>query len=749
MPKSSRRLPLVLTALLALAGCQSEDIHALNQNCNGFAYIMDGEIEICNIQTKNECSQKHDNTKDALKQSDFEGAFKYGRCPKGYKCATDSESHENFCKLDEMAITDCKKGDTRCQTGNIYICVEDNQWSETPTTYCGDWGCSEGTQQTAFNPLKCYECHNDDFKCDGSTLQKCIQNTWTTYKPCDKGCVNNECSVCQANEIRCDDNKVYECSGGQWNEIIPSPCEFGCTHGQHTYDSSGVCNECKDGDTRCANNAIQNCFSGKWKADEPCNFGCHKINNEIYQCKECKDGDYKYNNNEDFQCVKLICKDGSYYVDETDKTASCSSELTGSGECINGSPKCDNNVLKLCIDGAWKKFGACDSEHPCEFLNNVGCYDSIIGIFCKAGELKACDHNSSCNPKTDDCSECQNGTTRCAPNSESKKLQLCQDGVFDKAETICHTGTHCEEKDGKAACIPHDCENGEQRCIEGEFIQECKNYKWETTKACDQGLKCYTHKADDTEHTKAGCGCSKIDDTCADYEVCQNSVCQRKSCTEDSSLCGSKKCKNGECYSSGNNLSLCDDDRVKDMWERHQDVITSIIFPSDAERCKIYYKVKEVTNTEGTKICNQISTCGNPDSLETCMTSTVLALMADGYEGIEISHAVTMLNYLSEDHSSCIESCIDKPSVCTQYQQCDSEGKCVRKPCGLDESVCGADYGCFNDVCYPRCEPKDSKCSGKRAYICEDNKLLIPHTCNEGEYCVGEGASVRCSPEGD
>ena len=50
---------------------------------------------------------------------------------------------------------------------------------------------------------------------------------------------------------------------------------------------------------------------------------------------------------------------------------------------------------------------------------------------------------------------------------------------------------------------------------------------------------------------------------------------------------------------------------------------------------------------------------------------------------------------------------------------------------------------------YPRRKPEDGKCDkgGKSAIICKDN-ILRTVICGEGEYCVGEGASVKCSPEG-
>ncbi len=627
------------------------------------------------------------------------------------------------CSLTDIEKGECTEGQTKCMDNNIYKCSEAGRWSETPFNDCGDLGCEEGMQADD-DSLSCYKCKENEVKCEGDILNTCNNHTWQK-KACEYGCNSDQCNECNPNETKCEDGVIYTCADGKWDEASKNKCEFGCMNGLRADDGSVSCYECQENDAKCEGKNIHKCLGHTWVPTKDCEFGCFEKSDtkpKDVLCKECIDDNKKYYNNDKYQCVEQICKSGFYEDNGNPSQNSCTSDFRQVGECRTGTPKCEENILKICIDGAWKNFGNCDTSNPCSFMGEVGCYDSIIGIQCikdntsEDNPLKACDNNSSCNLQNE-CASCQSGTTKCKPGSKNKILQACINGVYNEEnETRCPQATHCEDNNGKAQCIPHICEIDEQRCGEDNMIETCKNYNWEITKKCDNN-----------------------------YEACRLGICQRKSCTEDSSICpGNTKCKTGECYNQGENYPLiCDDSRVMDMWLNHYDVVDKILHHGELTDCEIYASIQEVIKEDGSKLCNKISYCGNPNSLENCIHILILNLMADssiipdGYNhDLDIASVVTILEYLEKDHSSCQNSCLDDPSICSKYQQCNSKGECVRKPCSLDKEICGEKYQCINDVCVRNtCDIDPSICGN--LYCNTKTKECYKEDCgDDGEDCT-------------
>ena len=705
MHSPKHRPPLFLIALVVLAGCQLTEIYDLDpKKCENFTAIWDNAGHICDRDTIIDCAK---NSKNALDQSNTEGAFKYNRCPLGYACIKGEDG--NICKIK--------------------------------------------------SPL----CQEDGTRCEDRVFVKCTNYQLDVVSNCPYGCISNGtnayCRECQDNEEMCENRFIISCSKGgenmgKWDDTNKQICQNGCNNGERGNNVS--CYECVDTDEpKCYRDdgakvtTIKKCLAHKWEDTEVCELGC--VEGTEAKCKLCNHGDKKYYNNEEGYCVEQECKDNQYQ-DVKIAEVSCNSDLSGIGECLNGSPKCDKGVLEICIDGKWKKFGRCNPEQECDLLKIEGreesldCYDSIVGIRCENNQLLACQNNAPCKSSGIDnliCASCQNGTSIC----ENNKIKKCQDGEYEADGTQCPTDTHCVVNNGNAQCLI--CENDQQRCSEDGFIQNCINYKWETTSGCPDGYSCYQFG------DIAGCGCSSMSDICESYEICQDGVCQRMSCTEDVSIC--KRCQDGKCYDPNNNLLLCDNSIIKDFWWKNYGIIDSIIHIDDNDSCNVYESLKQVINEEGTNLCNKIKTCGNPNALEECMFQIVLNVMAgnmpndlsDKYGGsLDIADAVRVNIFVNDDHSECNISKCETDDDCTKYQQCNTKGECVRKPCSRypeDINICGDGYMCVKDVCEEKCDIDSTRCQGNTLNTCAkgywETKKCSPSKCKE------ENGKAECVEE--
>ena len=200
---------------------------------------------------------------------------------------------------------------------------------------------------------------------------------------------------------------------------------------------------------------------------------------------------------------------------------------------------------------------------------------------------------------------------------------------------------------------------------------------------------------------------------------------------------------------------ICDDDRVTKLWIDHYEVIDMLMHPQGKEKCDIYNSIQAVIANDGTILCNQIKECGNPKVFKDCISRVVYNLMGDNsLVPDEYDSQITLTNYQTvisvqsmNDDPSCLPKC-ETDSNCTKYQQCNSNGECVRKPCGRyeeNENICGDGYKCVNDVCLMECQSKDSKCaSKKRITSCKDDGYIQSKLCDENKHCVEEAGIAKC-----
>ena len=653
------------------------------------------------------------------------------------------------CQLENIEKPVCEIGETKCKEDHKQLkCQvgEDHKayWAETAAP-CGE------------------ECNQDEATCDGNNLTTC-NNHQIIKTECEYGCVTTEtnayCRECKDNERKCEKGFIVSCTKdgeniGKWDDDHKQRCENSCFPGARGNGSEVSCYECNTDTPKCFKDdetkvtTIKRCLAHNWYDEEVCALGC--VEGTEAKCKLCNHGDKKYYNNEDGYCVEQECKDNQYQDVKTAEV-SCNSDLSGPGECLNGQSRCfdkgnEQSAFQYCENGAWKEFGIpCDSNNPCAVLGNNKCIGNNVGQICSddGKSLVACPNNASCKSDFSGCAECQSGTSKCDGN----KLSTCQNGEYQ--ETECKTGTHCEEKDGKAQCVQHDCENGQKRC-QDNIIQTCENYKWKTTDACADGYSCYQSV------DEASCRCGEKGDECDDnYEICQDGACQRKSCKQDLSICDGKKCRGTECYSSSTPL-ICYDDRVIKLWLDHYAAIDMLMHPQGKDKCDIYNSIHTAIANDGTILCNKMKECGNPKVLEKCIPQVVFeligdnSLVPDGYDNhIDVTQYQTVLGVqAANDYSNCIQKC-ETDSDCTKYQQCNTKKECVRKPCGRyaeNENICGDGYKCVNDVCLMECQSEDSKCASKKRITSCENGYIQSKLCDEDEHCVKEGASVACVEE--
>ena len=588
MPRLSRRLLLALTAMIALAGCQLDNITCRSGNT------------MCSDDKLLECRPNKDGLLDWIHT--------------GRSCAE----------------TSCTEGETKCIQGNIYTCTADGKWGEKPTEKCGETGCSEGTLQPQNNPLKCYECGTDEAKCEGDKLITC-SNRQKIATECEYGCVTAEtnayCHECKDDEKKCEKGFIVSCTKdgekiGRWDDDHKQRCENGCFPGARGNDVS--CYECNTDKLKCFRDdetkvtTIKRCLSHNWYDEEVCALGC--VEGSEAKCKICNHGDKKFYNNEDGHCIAQECSDNQYQDVKTAEV-SCKDDFSEFGDCLNGSSRCfdkgnGQGAFQYCENGAWKEFGIpCDPNNPCAVLGNNKCIGNYVGQICSddGKSLIACPNNASCKSDFSGCASCQSGTGKCNGN----KILKCINGEYQEIE--CQSGTHCEAQNGQIICIQHNCEEGQQRC-QGNIIQKCDNYKWTNISACENGEQCKENNG------KAACSCisgtSYCDDTtaknCKDGQWQTTACGQNKSCAMIGDEAKCIECESGTKCKDKGNIMTCQNN----AWSAATPCSDGMSCTGGAGNAKcVCTKGQAVCDSDKTKIkmCKADGTYGSAESCGTDM----------------------------------------------------------------------------------------------------------------------------------
>ena len=617
MIKSATSKFLLFAAVIAVSGCQLDEILWLEGKCDKLEAIVENGEVICTRASKSQCFQKH-NSGGQIRQNTFESAFKYNLCPEGFVCRPE----KHICELNTVVA--CNEGETKCMSNNIYTCTEDGKWDEEPTEKCGEMGCSEGTIQPKGNPLTCYECSADEAKCEGGKLITC-SNHKKIKTECKYGCVTTEtnsyCRECKDDEKKCENGFIVSCTKdgekiGKWDDDHKQRCENSCFPGARGSGSEVSCYECSTNKLKCFSDdetkvtTIKRCLSHNWYDEEDCALGC--VEGTEAKCKLCNNNDKNYYNNEDGHCIEQECKDNQYQDVKTAEV-SCKDDLSGNGECLNGSVKCKDNgngegTFQFCMNGSWNNFGKCDPNDECSILEK-GCAEyNKVGQICENQKLITCPNNASCKPDFSGCAECQNGTSKCDGN----KLSTCQNGEYQ--ETECKTGTHCEVKDGKAQCVQHECENNQQRC-QGNLVQKCDNYKWTNISACENGEQCKENNG------VAACSCisgtAYCEDTtaknCKDGQWKTTTCGQNKSCAMIGDEAKCIECESGTKCKDKGDIMTCQNN----AWSAATPCSDGMSCTGGAGNAKcVCTKGQAVCDSDKTKIkkCKADGTYGNAES---------------------------------------------------------------------------------------------------------------------------------------
>lgn len=353
----------------------------------------------------------------------------------------------------------------------------------------------------------------------------------------------------------------------------------------------------------------------------------------------------------------------------------------GDGKCENGSRECRDDKSYLCVNGEW--------------LVNAECVNG-------------------CNTKKGGCKTCLDDTNICKAEEKCTEGGKCVAKTCLDDASICKADQKCTEG---GECVAKNCKDDAAVCLPSQ--------------KCNEGGECVPKTCEDEPSI------------CSASEVCKSGVCLRKSCTENEALCGEDNiCLNGVCVSDDEEKTpiICDDAGVNYFWGDHFDLIDRILKSEASGFCDIYNDMQSVLATSGTVLCNRIELCNNPEVVMSCMGEYVYKLIRgeyakpSGYESISLNtgHVVKIYSYL-KDISECesvATNCTENPSVCSEYQQCNVDGKCVPLPCRLKPEICGEHYQCIDDVCVRNTCDIDAEMCGN-AYCHAKSKECYQKSCED------------------
>ena len=454
---------------------------------------------------------------------------------------------------------------------------------------------------------------------------------------------------------------------------------------------------------------------------------------------------------DDGECVKKICKDDP---DICEKNERCNDD----GVCVRkscledpdvcyASEKCDE--AGNCIKKSCKEFP--EVCMPTQRCNDEG---KCIRIRCKDNpdicfDSEKCNDDGVCERKT-----CKDDPNICLPTEKCNDEGECVAKNCKDEPQICLPSQRCNDdgecvakncKDDPGVCLPTEKCNDEGACVK----KSCKDEPMIClpTEKCNDDGECVKKTCkDDPTICVVGmsCGddgkCVNTCSLCSSLEVCKSGVCARKSCTENEVLCGEdSSCQDGDCIQEdGNKIALCDDWSVNYFWNDHFGLIDKILNFTEENVCDIYKDVQVVFAKDGTQLCNREALCRDPEVLFKCIPYylTDLALkkipVPGGYDNEIDVNDITKFGIYRKKIVQCEDApnCTEKPSVCSEYQQCNVDGKCVMLPCRLKPEICGAHYQCIDDVCVRNTCDMDAAMCGN-AYCHAKSKECYQKSCED------------------
>ncbi|GEM_PF-3880683 len=325
------------------------------------------------------------------------GSCKAKECENGAEGCSNSKASTKICKDYKWEYTLCSsvQEGSKCSVSNgkascgMQVCTDGYSCDGNTlkkcenNTYTNSKDCGSSAICDA-SAGKCVsnECAEGNYSCNLSTLRKCESGQWVDKATCtaDQTCdaTAQKCVVheCESYEYKCESKKLYNCKNHKWNEIET------CSSSQTCDSSLGMCvsaSECTSG-YKCQDNDLYECQSGSWKLSKDCQAG-ETCNSYAGVCAQCGGNSYQCDGQDLYNCRDFVwVKQQTCNDDEK-----CMASYYGGGcvptttqECTNNQYQCKDQVLQICSGGKWTTSKTCTDKQTCFASGSNGsCVDNL------------------------------------------------------------------------------------------------------------------------------------------------------------------------------------------------------------------------------------------------------------------------------------------------------------------------------------------------------------------------------------
>jgi len=150
-------------------------------------------------------------------------------------------------------------------------------------------GGSAGNSGESLGGSTQVSCDEGKYQCLDTTLRKCVDGSWQTFKTCDKATYCDEgrgvCLTCLQGEYHCDGQMLQTCNASQdgWGDNTQ------CDDTQICDADLKACAACARGASRCTDDQTREyCNSDQtgWTT-QSCPLGCVDVSGDADYCTQC------------------------------------------------------------------------------------------------------------------------------------------------------------------------------------------------------------------------------------------------------------------------------------------------------------------------------------------------------------------------------------------------------------------------------------------------------------------------------